>query len=54
MRTKKWLIYLLVAFVAFYLFTRPAQAAHGVNGAFNGIVAGANQLATFFTNINLG
>ncbi|WP_214317929.1 hypothetical protein [Nonomuraea sediminis] len=51
MQVKKVLTYVLVAFVVFYLFTRPAQAANAVNGVFNGIVQGANQLAVFFTNV---
>jgi hypothetical protein len=40
-----------VAFVVFYLFTKPAQAANAVNGAFDGILTGANQLAVFFTHV---
>lgn len=51
MRVKKILTYVAVAFVCFYLFTRPAQAAAAVNGVFDGIVHGANQLAVFATNI---
>ncbi|GGO75350.1 MULTISPECIES: hypothetical protein [Nonomuraea] len=51
MQVKKVITYVLVAFVVFYLFTRPAEAASAVNGVFNGIVQGANQLAVFFTNV---
>ncbi|GGS85807.1 MAG: hypothetical protein HOV96_13130 [Nonomuraea sp.] len=51
MQVKKVATYVLVAFVVFYLFTRPAQAAAAVNGVFDGIVQGANQLAVFFTNV---
>ena len=51
MQVKKVITYVLVAFVVFYLFTRPAQAASAVNGVFDGIVHGANQLAVFFTNV---
>lgn len=51
MRTKKLLTYVLAAFVLFYLFTRPAQAADAVNGVFAGGVTGANQLAVFATNV---
>ena len=51
MQVKKVITYVLVAFVIFYLFTRPAEAASAVNGVFNGIVQGANQLAVFFTNV---
>lgn len=51
MRAKKVITYLAVAFVVFYLFTRPAQAAAAVNGVFDGIVNGANQLAVFATSV---
>lgn len=51
MQVKKVATYVLVAFVIFYLFTRPAEAASAVNGVFNGIMNGANQLAVFFTNV---
>ncbi|GAA4529531.1 MULTISPECIES: hypothetical protein [Nonomuraea] len=51
MQVKKVLTYVLVAFVVFYLFTRPAEAAAAVNGVFDGIINGANQLAVFFTNV---
>ncbi|WP_327085783.1 hypothetical protein OIE66_25985 [Nonomuraea sp. NBC_01738] len=51
MQVKKVITYVAVAFVVFYLFTRPAQAAEAVNGVFDGIVNGANQLAVFFTNV---
>jgi hypothetical protein len=53
MHRKKWLAYLALAFVAFYLFTRPAQAASAVNSVFDGILGGANQLAVFFNHIAL-
>lgn len=51
MQVKKVLTYVLVAFLVFYLFTRPADAAAAVNGVFDGIINGANQLAVFFTNV---
>ncbi|MEV0203251.1 hypothetical protein [Nonomuraea sp. NPDC050691] len=51
MQVKKVATYVLVAFVIFYLFNRPAEAASAVNGVFDGIVHGANQLAVFFTNV---
>lgn len=51
MQVKKVITYVAVAFVIFYLFTRPADAAAAVNGVFDGIVNGANQLAVFFTNV---
>ncbi|MGW4412623.1 hypothetical protein ACWEJ6_52145 [Nonomuraea sp. NPDC004702] len=51
MRVKQVLKWVGGAFVVFFLFTRPASAAAAVNGAFNGIVQGANQLAVFATNL---
>ncbi|GAA2384768.1 hypothetical protein [Nonomuraea africana] len=51
MQVKKVVTYLLVAFVVFYLFTQPRNAAAAVNSVFDGIVNGANQLAVFFTNV---
>ncbi|GAA3154396.1 hypothetical protein GCM10010466_51700 [Planomonospora alba] len=51
MQVKKIATYAAVAFVAFYLFSRPADAAAAVNGVFDGILRGADQLALFFTNV---
>ncbi|WP_171075277.1 hypothetical protein [Nonomuraea basaltis] len=51
MQVKKVITYVAVAFVVFYLFTRPAQAADAVNGVINSIFQGADQLALFFTRI---
>jgi type III secretory pathway component EscS len=51
MQVKKVITYVAVAFVVFYLFTRPAEAAAAVNGVFDGILQGANQLATFFSSV---
>ncbi|SDG80750.1 hypothetical protein SAMN05421505_10891 [Sinosporangium album] len=51
MQVKKVATYVAVAFVAFYLFSRPTQAADAVNGVFDGIINGANQLATFFSRV---
>ncbi|MFI6497612.1 hypothetical protein [Nonomuraea typhae] len=51
MQVKKVVTYVAVAFVIFYLFTRPEQAAAAVNGVFDGIFNGANQLATFFSRV---
>ncbi|MEU4579368.1 MULTISPECIES: hypothetical protein [Nonomuraea] len=51
MQVKKVITYVAVAFVIFYLFTRPAEAAAAVNGVFDGIVQGANQLAVFFSSV---
>lgn len=44
-------MYAAIAFAVFYLFSRPAQAANAVNGVFDGILHGANQLALFFNNV---
>ncbi|SDR11218.1 hypothetical protein [Thermostaphylospora chromogena] len=51
MQVKKVLTYVAVAFVAFYLFTRPADAAAAVNGVMDGILNGADRLATFFSAV---
>lgn len=50
-RFKKIALYVALAFAAFYLFTKPAQAAAAVNGLFDGILAGADRLSVFFTNV---
>lgn len=50
-KKRKALVYAVAAFVAFYLFTQPAKAAKAVNGAFDGILQGADQLAVFFSNV---
>lgn len=50
-RFKKPITWLLVGVALFYLFTRPANAADAVNGVFDGVVHGGNQLAVFFTNV---
>ncbi|GAA1752293.1 hypothetical protein ACI2LC_19760 [Nonomuraea wenchangensis] len=51
MQVKKVITYVAIAFVVFYLFTRPAQAADAVNGVINGIFQGADQLAVFFSQV---
>lgn len=51
-RIKKVLTYVAIAFVVFYLFTRPAQAAGAVNGVLDGILQGANQLAVFASSLS--
>ncbi|MFC6579921.1 hypothetical protein ACFQBS_24645 [Planomonospora parontospora] len=40
MQVKKIATYAAVAFVAFYLFSRPAEAAAAVSGVFDGIIEG--------------
>lgn len=47
----RWIKWAALAFVAFYLFTRPDQAAHAVHGAFGLVQTGANSVATFFTAV---
>ncbi|MEW9531461.1 hypothetical protein [Microbispora sp. NPDC049125] len=51
MNTKKVLTYLVVAFVIFYLFTQPANAANAVKSVFGGVTTGAERLAAFFTSL---
>ena len=51
MQVKQVIRYGAIAFLAFFLFTRPAQAAGAVNGVFDGILQGANQLAVFFSTV---
>ncbi|MFI7704837.1 hypothetical protein [Nonomuraea sp. NPDC049480] len=51
MQVKKVITYAAVAFVVFYLFTRPEQAAAAVNGVLGGIMQGADQLAVFFSSV---
>lgn len=51
MRVKKIVVIVAVVFAAFYLFTRPTQAAAAVHGAFDLVITGANSLATFFSKV---
>lgn len=48
---RKFIVRALLLFALFYLFTRPAQAAAAVNGVFDGVIHGANQLAVFFSKV---
>jgi hypothetical protein len=48
-QVKKVLQYTGIAFVAFYLFTRPGDAASAVRGAFNTVIGAADSLAQFFS-----
>jgi hypothetical protein len=50
-RIKKVVLYVGLAFIAFYLFTRPADAAAAVNSVIDGVTSGANSLAVFVTHI---
>ncbi|MBB6556113.1 hypothetical protein [Nonomuraea rubra] len=47
-KAKKVVLYVAAGFALFYLFSRPTSAAAAVNGVFDGILTGANQLAVFF------
>lgn len=51
-RIKKVALYAGLLFVAFYLFTRPTNAADAVNTVIHGVTAGANQLAVFVTQLS--
>lgn len=52
-KKKKFAIAAVVAFAAFYLLTKPAQAAQAVSGLAAGVVNAAGQLSVFLTNITL-
>ncbi|WP_165900428.1 hypothetical protein [Microbispora triticiradicis] len=54
MNLKKVLTYVAVAFVIFYLFTQPANAATAVRNLFGGITTGAERLSAFFTSLVSG
>ncbi|GGM69173.1 hypothetical protein GCM10010106_14130 [Thermopolyspora flexuosa] len=49
MQVKKVLQYTGIAFVAFYLFTRPGDAASAVRGALDTVLGAADSLAQFFS-----
>lgn len=51
MDVKKALKYGAVAFVVFYLFTRPVDAAEVVRTALSTITTGAERLAEFFSKV---
>ncbi|ADG88160.1 hypothetical protein [Thermobispora bispora] len=51
MTWKKFLAYLAVAFVIFYLFTQPANAAAAVRGLFGGFTVGAERLSVFLSSL---
>lgn len=52
MQVKKVLTYGAVAFVAFYLFTRPGDAASAVRGAMNTVFNAADSLAQFVSHLS--
>ncbi|MEV7802439.1 hypothetical protein AB0O28_05785 [Microbispora sp. NPDC088329] len=51
MNLKKVLTYVAIAFVIFYLFTQPANAAGAVRNVFEGVTTGAERLSAFFTSL---
>jgi hypothetical protein len=51
MQVKKVLKYTAIAFVIFFLYSRPAAAADAVHNVFNGVETGANRIATFCTQV---
>ncbi|GAA3081034.1 hypothetical protein GCM10017600_02820 [Streptosporangium carneum] len=52
MQVKKVLTYSAIAFVAFYLFTRPGDAANTVRGAMDSVFNAANSLAQFVSHLS--
>ena len=52
-KKKKFAIAAAVAFAAFYLLTKPAQAGKNVSSLFDGVLNAADQLSVFLTNITL-
>ncbi|ACZ91942.1 MULTISPECIES: hypothetical protein [Streptosporangium] len=52
MQVKKVLTYGGAAFVAFFLFTRPGDAANAVRGAMDTVYTAANSLAQFVSHLS--
>jgi len=50
-QAKKVLKWAAIVLVAFYLLTRPTDAAHTVHGAFNGLMRAADSMAQFFASL---
>lgn len=48
---KKTVIILVVAFLLYYLFTRPAGAADFIQAVVDAIVDGFNQVVNFFNRL---
>ncbi len=48
---KKTLFALVVIFAAFYLVTRPEDAADAVRGVFLALAGAVNSIFTFFTSL---
>ncbi|SDH72013.1 hypothetical protein SAMN05421505_1218 [Sinosporangium album] len=51
MQVKKVAIYAGIAFTAFYLLTRPTDAAEVIRGAMDSVVNAADSLASFFARL---
>ncbi|MBO2453622.1 hypothetical protein J4573_41490 [Actinomadura barringtoniae] len=51
MPAKKYVVWVAVAFVAFYVFKQPDGAAHSVHQAANGLSSAADSLTTFVNAI---
>lgn len=52
MQVKKVLTYGSIGFVAFYLFTRPGDAASAVKGAMDTVYTAADSLAQFVSHLS--
>lgn len=48
---KKYLMWVALAFLAFYLFTQPAQSAGLVRSGFGLLQQGADSVVTFFESL---
>lgn len=48
---KKVLIWLVIAFAAFYLFSQPTGAANAVRGAAGAVVSAFGSVITFFSSL---
>ncbi|WP_169809323.1 hypothetical protein [Actinomadura chibensis] len=51
MPAKKYITWVAVAFVAFYVISQPDGAARSVESAANGLASAADSLATFVNAI---
>lgn len=51
MPAKKYITWVAVAFVAFYVISQPDGAARSVENAANGLASAADSLATFVNAI---
>ncbi|WP_169729332.1 hypothetical protein [Thermoactinospora rubra] len=51
MQVKKWLRWGGIAFVAYFLFARPTEAADAVRGAVDTVFNAADSLAQFVTSL---